>query len=153
MPVNAITGLKRRIPRRDLPRKKRCSLGSTPYGRLLSSQAMEAFYIYLAASDLNLSFLALLAASHVNLEESQLHALLTFLVVSAQYFFDLAIEMLAVDSAVMDITDEEFDRAGYRKELAGIGLDHYENDDQCEENSRFTKGQNLSLCTTRYASY
>jgi hypothetical protein len=93
----------------------------------------------MAASELNLSFLTLLAVAHVGLEDEVKHALLTFLFLSGHYFFSMAMEMLKLDSELMDLTEEDFENAGYHKELVGVSLDHYRNDDECQESTGFTR--------------
>jgi len=53
----------------------------------------------------------------------------------------MAIEMLRLDSELMDLSDEDIENAGYSKELVGITLDWFVNDDDCREQTRFTKDE------------
>ena len=54
--------------------------------------------------------------------------------------FSSAMEMLRLDSQLMDLEEDEVACAGYRKVLVGITLNSYANDDECEDKTRFTKG-------------
>ena len=139
--VNAFTGMKRRKSVRNTTRKKRATLSYTPASFMYSVQALEAFEIYMAGANMNLSFLSLLAVSHLDLSEDEKTAVFSFPLLGGHLCYTLAIEMLRLDSELMDLSDETIENAGYRKELVGITLDWFVNDDDCREQTRFTKGE------------
>ena len=141
---NPITGAKRRRPRRYLPRKKR-SLASSPASEMLSVEALEAFEIFMAGARLHLAFLSLLAVSGLDISNLEMSRLCSLLLLGGSYLFSSAMEMLLLDSALMDLSEEEIEGAGYRKELVGITLDSFENDDDCEDKTQFTKAGIQSL--------
>ena len=63
--------------------------------------------------------------------------------------FSSAMEMLRLDSQLMDLEEDEVACADYRKVLVGITLDSYANDDECEDTKRFTKEDaNINLDPT-----
>lgn len=47
--------------------------------------------------------------------------------------------MLPLDSELMDIADDE--EEGHHTSLAGIGLEHCANDDECQDKTRFVKDE------------
>lgn len=145
MPVfNAMTGAKRRRPRRNLPRKKR-SLASTPASEMFSREAMEAFDVFMAGARLHLAFLSVLIATDSNLDNPGVVALCSTVSLGGSFMFSSAMKMVTLDSELMDLTEEEIANAGYRNPLVGITLDSFHNDDDCEDKTRFTKDGMRSL--------
>ena len=131
--INPLTGLKRRLARRHLPRKKRQSLASTVTSRMCSSQAQDSYKAFMCLSHLNL-----VTAFMMSNKRCMVY---TFLLHSAITFFTKALAMLRLDSALMDIPanhDTKKD-SGHNKRLVGIDLSTYSNDDECESFTRFTK--------------
>ena len=137
--INAVTGKRRRQKRRDLPRKKRNTLASTPAAEMFSKQAMENFHIYILTSRLYLVLLALFMATPLPFPMEPLRNIRVYLLAVTCHFFKKAVAMLRLDSELMDVSEEDEEDAGYRKQLEDITLDSYENDDECEDKTRFTK--------------
>ena len=137
---NIITGLKRRKPLSALQRKKRATLGSTVSGRMYASKAVEAFEIYMLGAEFSLTAFAVMASN-----QQVPRSLLQFTFAGAMMFASCSIEMLKLDSLLMDVPDEALESAGYRKQLQNITLDTYDNDDQCREFTRFTKDQLIEI--------
>ena len=142
--INLLTGLKRRRPVADLPRKKRSSLASTVASRMEAQYAMEDHVTYMAAAQSGLATVSVLFASGCveTLEEEDIVALI---IVGCCYFASCAMEMLKLDSRLLDITEEDKEDSGYRPVLLDITLDFYVNGDQCREFTRFTKSEIRSI--------
>ena len=135
--VNAITGLKRRKPVSALQRKKRSTLGSTVAARMYSVRAQQAFEIYMLGAEFGITTFAMMAAANPPIPRP----VLQFSLVGTMMFAASGMEMLKLDSELMDIPEDDLEGAGYRVPLCGITLDTYENDDECREYTRFTKQQ------------
>ena len=65
--------------------------------------------------------------------------LVSFLLLSAAYYATVAMEMVVLDSRLMDILPQEEVDAGYYMELQNITLDSYSGDDECSSKTRFNK--------------
>ena len=137
--VNAITGKRRRRPRRQLPRKKRATMASTVACEMYAQEAMQAFDIFMAGARLHLAFLSLIFASGIDLDSPQTCAFYGTVLLGGSYLFSCAMNMLKLDSSLMDLSDEDVQNAGYETPLVGITLEFYENDDECQEKCRFSK--------------
>jgi hypothetical protein len=135
--INAITGLKRKQPRRAVTRKKRDSLSSTVAGRMLARQAMEMFPLYMESANRALTYTAVLLAMPDDPEVEDMAD--TFLMVSMLFYLQ-AMEMVRLDHHYMDVKTESDLNAGFRKELVDITLQSFGNDDECASKTRFTKG-------------
>ena len=138
---NAITGKRRRMPRNQLPRKKRYSLASTVASRMYSNEALQAFEIFVVGARLHLAFLSFLLAIEVVQapERNETSALISLVFICGSCYFRAALQMLSLDSALMDLTDEQVAAAGYTKALSGVTLDSFENADECHEKIWFTR--------------
>lgn len=136
---NLFTGLKRRRPVADLPRKKRASLSSTVAARMEAEFAMDDHTIYMAAAQAGLMTVAILLQSG-DIDTEEKVTLMEMILVGSCFFAACAIEMIKLDSSLMDLPDE-IDSSGYRMRLKDLTLLSYENDDQCREFTRFTKEQ------------
>jgi hypothetical protein len=135
---SSITGKRRRVARRYLPRKKRASMSSTPASQLYANQAMEQFEVYMTGVRLHMSFLSvLLAAGLAN--HPEMAAVFGSLLLGGSYLFSCAMSMVRLDSELMDLEEEDIENAGYYRPLQGIDLDTFENDDECEEKCRLPK--------------
>jgi hypothetical protein len=75
------------------------------------------------------------------LDEEQANEMLCFLLLCAQYFAALAMEMIRLDSLLMDASPEEEAAAGFYIPLNEVTLDSYSGDDECAAKTRFTKHQ------------
>ena len=143
--INPITGLKRRMPRRLTPRKKRKTTSSTVAGRMIAEDAMEAYFIYMMGHKKALLYLVMLFAVGFDFSTPEGHYLKTFLLLAATSFAHKAVGMLRLDSEIMDLRDEDLEDCGYNKELVDITLAYYCNDDECENNTRFSKLEIMQL--------
>jgi hypothetical protein len=56
-----------------------------------------------------------------------------------------AARMLRLDSELMDLRQEDLEDTGYNKPLVDITLASYENDDECENNTRFSKLEIMTM--------
>ena len=129
--INAVTGLKRKLPRYFTPRKKRQTGSSTVASRMYAENAMEAFYIYMIG--VHYSFMMILAVIGIPGDDGEDEDMLLFMMAAAGYFFQCALRMLTLDSELIDIHNPE-DDVGFHKVLEGIGLDNFVNDNECESN-------------------
>lgn len=136
---NAITGLKRRRDRRHLPRKKREQLSSTVAGQMHAAQAMEAFKIFMTGCQVQLNILAVSMVADVKLNKEERSALCALLLIGSHHCCASALEMLRVDSSLMDLMEEEIEEAGCKIELVDINMSTCVNDDECENETRFSK--------------
>jgi hypothetical protein len=134
---NAITGLKRKLPRNRLSRKKRASHSSTVAARTYASEAMDNFEEYMKATTQYMSYFFVI--QQINHESAA--GLATICLLFAAFFFSKAGRMLQLDSDLMDIEDEVVETSGYHKELVGVTLDSFANDDECEDKTRFKKAE------------
>ena len=121
--INAITGKRRRRPRRQLPRKKRATMASTVACEMYAQEAMMAFNIFMAGARLHLAFLSLMLVSQIDLQQPEVSALYGTVLLGGSYLFSCAMNMLKLDSALMDLSEEEVENAGYDTPLVGITLD------------------------------
>jgi hypothetical protein len=138
---NAMTGLKRKKTRRDVSRKKRDSLSSTVGGRMTAKVAMEAFSVYLVAAKIFSTIALHIMTTVVNYRSNPaLNDIVSFLLKSTGVFFTNALDMIILDSELMDVHPEKEENAGFRHLLEDITLDSYSNDDECQTKTRFTKG-------------
>jgi hypothetical protein len=138
---NAITGRKRKSPRRDLPRKKRSSLSSTVAGRMFAEQAMEDCRSFLLCAQSLLVYLGIIFNNpNIDLQTNQLARDFANLLLSTVLQFPLgAIEMMRLDSELLDLDDDHEDNSGFSMQIQEITLDSFANDDECEAKTRFTK--------------
>ena len=137
---NVFTGLKRRRPVADLPRKKRASLSSNVASRMEAQYAMEDHVVYMSAAQSGLTTVSvLLHSGAIDIEETE--QIIALILMGCCLFASCAVEMIKLDSALLDLPENANDEAGYRPELKELALDFYENDDQCREFTRFTKQQ------------
>jgi hypothetical protein len=65
----------------------------------------------------------------------------SFLLASTAATFDSAKEMLKLDSALMDVPAEVEVAVGFIKERIHFCLEDFENDDECQDKTRFTRGE------------
>ena len=113
------------------------SLASTPALEMLAQEAIEAFNIYVAAARLHMTFPSLMVAGNLDFEAHKLmHGAV---LLAGSYLFSCAMKMPLLDSEIMDLTEEDITNSGYGKVLVGISPDTYENDDECEKTTRFSK--------------
>jgi hypothetical protein len=136
---NAITGLKRRAARRDLPRKKRSSLSSTVASRMFAEQAMEQYQHFMVASRLHIFYLSLICNMANFQANNQARTLARLLFVCASTCLSSAIRLLILDSELLDLEDGHEDNSGFNMRLEDITLDSFLNDDECENKTRFKK--------------
>jgi hypothetical protein len=142
---NAITGLKRRMPRYLTSRKKRKTTSSTVAQRMFAEDAMNAYFSYMMGYKKALMFLLLLALMDCDLCSEQGEYIKKFFLLSASLFASKAVRMLRLDSELLDLRDVDLEDVGYNKPLVDITLASYTNDDECENNTRFSKGEIMSI--------
>jgi hypothetical protein len=144
---NAITGLKRRAARRDLPRKKRCSLSSTVASRMYAEQAMEGYQYFILASQLHLFYFGMLFnLPNVDLQtDLQARTMARLLLVGASACLSSAIQLLILDSQLLDLDDDHEDDSGFNMPLQDITLDSYSNDDERDNKIRFKKKSIIAI--------
>jgi hypothetical protein len=136
---NEVTGLKRRAPRRYLPRKKRYSQSSTVASRMYAAQAMKDFQGFISIGELQLFYLGLvfhIPNFHTNI---QAQTFARVLLIGAYGSLWSAIQMLMLDSQLLDLDEDHEDDSGFHMPLEDITLDSFSNDDECEAKTRFTK--------------
>jgi hypothetical protein len=140
---NAITGLKRKLSRRQTSQKKRDWCASTVSQRMYTEQAMEAFRDFMEAAGLALSLSVLALTMHGH-EQVARRELTKFLLLTAGMFFSKALFMLRLDSQLLDLDpsiEESEEGVGFLKELVDITINSFVNDDECQAKTRFTKEQ------------
>jgi hypothetical protein len=69
--------------------------------------------------DQQLGFLVILVATD-RVPASKLALLMSALIRGGSYCFACVVNMLLLDSSLMDLSEEDIDSAGYQKELVGI---------------------------------
>ena len=136
---NPITGLGRRLPCRLTARKKRKTTSSTMAQRMYSEDAMNSYFTYIIGHKKMLFYVVMMAALEYNFQSEDGCYLCNFLLLASSVFAQKAIIMLRLDSTLMDLREEDLTHTGYNKELVDITLDHYINDDECENSTRFSK--------------
>ena len=129
--INAITGLKRKLTRYETQRNKRETGCSTVASRMYGQHAMEAFVSYLIGCYQSLILMVICIARN----EDEVGRMLCCM---GAFFYSSAIEMCILESTLLDFHNEE-DDTGFSKELVGITLDSFENDNECESKTRFRK--------------
>ena len=144
---NAITGLKRKAARRDLPRKKRSSLSSTIEDRMYADQAMEAYEYLIVTCQLFLVNLALISRIPNFRSNHQAMIKARVFVMGASICLIGAIKQLILDSELLDLDEDHDDegKSGFNKELQDITTESFENDDECYNKTRFTKSAILAI--------
>jgi hypothetical protein len=142
---NPITGLKRRLPRRLTPRKKRKTTSSTVSGRSISEDAMDAYFLYILGHKKCLLYLLLLMTIGFDFNSPEGAYIGNFFILSAAAFAQKAVIMLRLDSKVMDLRDADLQDNGYNKDLEDITLASYVNDDECENSTRFSKLEIMTM--------
>ena len=136
-PTNPFTGLPRKLPKRDTTRKKRGTLSSTVSSRMYAEQAMMAYQINMTGANMTLTFAMVVMSTEGDTADKR--ALVSFLLLSSAFFATAAMEMIALDSRLCDISPQEGVDAGYYKELQHVTLDSYSGDDECAAKTRFAK--------------
>jgi hypothetical protein len=136
---NAITGLKRKAARRDLSRKKRATQSSTVASRRYAEQAMEQFHCYIFGCQLQLVSLGIICNTPQLQGNQQARAFAVMLFLGASIYYLSAIHCLVLDSRLLDLHDHDEANSGFSKELQDITLESFDNDDECEAKTRFTK--------------
>ena len=129
--INAITGLKRKLSRYETQRKKRETACSTVASRMYGQQAMEAFVLYLTGCYKALILMV------ISLERND-DELVRLLAILGSFFFSSAIQMAVLESELLDFHNDE-DDTGFSKQLSGITLASFDNDNECESKTRFRK--------------
>ena len=129
--INALTGLKRKLPRYETQRNKRETGCSTVASRMYGQRAMEAFTTYLIGCYQSL-ILMIICISRDELDVARV------LCCMGAFFYTSAIEMCMLESSLLDFHNAD-DDIGFSKELVGITLDSFENDNECESKTRFRK--------------
>ena len=142
---NAITGLKRKQPRYLTSRKKRKTTSSTVAQRMYAKDAMDAFFTYMIGHKKCLCYIVLLTAMGFDFQTEQGKFLGNFLILAATVYAAKAARMLRLDSELLDLRDEDLEDTGYSKPLVDITLDYYCNDDECENNTCFSKLEIITL--------
>jgi hypothetical protein len=142
---NPITGLRRRMPHNMTARKKRKTTSSTVAQRMFAADAMDSYFCYILGHKKALFFVAILTAMEFNFQSSEGEYMGNFLVMAAAIFAQKAACMLRFDSELMDLRDHDLVHSGYNKDLVDLTLDHYANDDECENSTRFSKEEILIL--------
>ena len=144
---NAVTGCKRKSSRWELPRKKRNSHASTVSGRMFANQAMKDYQHCMFLCQVHVVCLGILCrAQHINLQpNSDVFNFGRLLLIGAISFFVSATKLLLLDSELLDLQDDVIETGGFRKKLLDITLDSFENDDECEAKTQFTKAAILNM--------
>lgn len=114
---------------------------------MFSKQALDAFRVYVLTAQVHVSFLVVFMALPPNiLDQYIFRQVQSYLIVVGCALFNMAISMLRLDSELMDVSEEEEEVAGFHKPLEDITLDSFDNDDECEDKTRFTKAAIRLIC-------
>jgi hypothetical protein len=135
---NAVTGLKRKAARRDLPRKKRSTQSSTIASRMYAEQAMDEYQCLIFGCHLHLVYFGIIC-NMLHLHDQHARKMAILLLISASTCYLSAIQLLILDSKLLDLDEDHDNNSGFHKELVDMTLDSFENDDDCEAKTRFTK--------------
>ena len=142
---NPITGLKRRMPRCLTPWKKRKTTSSTIAARTIVEDAMDAYFTYVLGHKKCLLFVLMLSVIGVDFQSANGRFLCIFFLRATALYASKAAVMLCLDSELMDLHKEDLENCGYNKELVDITLDTYSNNDECENNTRFSKLELMTM--------
>ena len=106
---------------------------------------MDACYLYILGHKKALFYLLLLSVAGFDFQSEQGTYLRNFLLLAAATYAQKAVYMLQLDSDVMDLQEEDLEDTGYNTPLQDITLASYINDDECENNTRFSKLEIMTL--------
>ena len=107
---------------------------------MYAKDAMDSFFAYKVAHKKALFYLVLiLAVLGMDFQSEQGQFFGNFFVLAASYYASKVACMLHLDSELMDLHEEDLEDSGYNKDLVDITLTLYINDDECENNTRFSK--------------
>jgi hypothetical protein len=128
------------MPQHLSARKKRKTTSSTIAQRMYAKDAMDSFFAYKVAHKKALFYLVLiLAVLGMDFQSEQGQFFGNFFVLAASCYASKVACMLHLDSELMDLHEEDLEDSGYNKDLVDITLTLYINDDECENNTRFSK--------------
>jgi len=85
--------------------------------------------------------LVTLFSSELGLSPTDADTISTTILVGTVHCFISALKMLEVDSNLMDLSNETIENSGFLLQRRELGLHAFENDDECEDKTRFTKDQ------------
>jgi hypothetical protein len=111
---------------------------------MYAKDAMKAFWMYMLAHKKALCYLVIFMGLGVDFQTEGGRFLSNYLVLAAN-FASKAFCMLQLDSELLDLWDEELEDISYNNELRDITLATYVNDDECENNTRFSKLELLQI--------
>jgi hypothetical protein len=125
--------------------KKKKSTSSTVAQRMYAKDAMAAYWTYMLAHKKALCYLVMLMALRFDFQSPGGSYLHDFLLLAAANYASKAACMLRLDSELLDLRDVDLEDIGYNNELRNITLATYINDDECENNTRFSKLELLQI--------
>jgi hypothetical protein len=143
--INPITGRKRRLPRRLTARKKRKITSSTVSQRMYAENAMDSYFVYMLCYKKMLFYLILLLAIGFDFQSEGGRFLGNFMLLASACYASKAARMLRLDSELLDLSNDNLTNSGYNKDLVDITLDYYCNDDECENNTCFSKQEIVTI--------
>jgi hypothetical protein len=126
-------------------RKKRKTTSSTVAQQMFMADAMDSYFCYILGHKKALFFVAISTAMEFNFQSSEGEYMGNFLVMAAAIFAQKAACMLRFDSELMDLHDHDLAHSGYNKDFVDLTLDHYANDNECKNSTRFSKEEILIL--------
>jgi hypothetical protein len=142
---NAVTELKQKQPRYLTSQKKRKSTSSTVAQCMYAKDAMAAYWTYMLAHKKALCYLVMLMALRFDFQSPGGSYLHDFLLLAAANYASKAACMLRLNSELLDLQDADLEDIGYNNELHNITLATYINNDECENNTRFSKLELLQI--------
>ena len=89
----------------DLPRKKRASLSSSVASRMEAQYAIEDHVVYMTAAQSGLTTVAVLLHSGA-IDTADDEEILAMILVACCYFVSCAIEMVKLDTLLLDLPEE-----------------------------------------------
>jgi DDE superfamily endonuclease len=145
---NACTGLKRRLPKRDLNWKLRSTHSSTVSARMYGKEAMLAFRKFISYAKKSLAIAGIIlcfTCQPAGTLSRELHlkmdSIASFLLKSSQLFYQKALRMIQLDSTLLDIPVlvDESHKIRFHESLKDITLASYADNNECMVKTRFNK--------------
>jgi hypothetical protein len=121
-------------------------MSSTIAHQSISKDArMDACFAYILGHKKALFYLLLLATVGFDFQSEEGTYLHNFLLLAATSYAQKAVYILQLDSKTMDLHDEDLENTSYNNLLWDITLASYINDNECENNTRFSKLKIMTL--------
>jgi hypothetical protein len=108
---------------------------------MFAEQAIEACKEYMEGATMAITFALMVMVIESGNEQTR-KDIITFLLLSSRIFFMKALSKIDLDSRLLDLDPSvEEHGVGFHHALVDITLETFQNDDECQAKTRFTKEQ------------